>query len=312
MPEQAGAGDRLHDPLAAHVPVVSAVESSAPPLRVLVSGASSQLGHALLPMLRAGDHRVHALSRDAHAGDDRVHWHRVDLTRGWPERLPVCDVLVSFGPLQALAEALAGLDAAPCARLVATSSMSAESKRVSPVAAERALAAAMRAAESALIDQCTRLGIGWTLLRPTMIWGVGRDRNLTPIARRALRLPVFPYPLGNGLRQPVHAEDVATAAWRAARAPAVAGRIIEIGGGEALTVSEMFRRVHASLPGRRFRMPIPGVVMRLAAALSPGLRGFVSRIDQDLLADNRALTTLLGLQPRGFAPSAGNWRATDA
>ena len=67
----------------------------------------------------------------------------------------------------------------------------------------------------------------------------------------------------------------------------------------------------ASLPGRRFRMPIPGVVMRLAAALSPGLRGFVSRIDQDLLADNRALTTLLGLQPRGFAPSAGNWRATD-
>lgn len=277
------------------------------PLRVVVTGASSQLGHALLPMLRAQGHRVVALSRAANTSDaTNAEWLRVDLREGWPD-LGVFDALVSFGPLQALANALSALAIAPCRRLVATSSMSAESKRDAAVAEDRALSAALRQAEAALIAQCERLGIGWTILRPTMIYGLGLDANLSPIARRAIRTRLFPYPLGRGLRQPVHAEDVALAAWRAVTRQEAQGQVIEIGGGERLRIDAMFRRVRAGLPAWTMPLPMPRSWLRLLAALWPPLRGALSRIDDDLLADNRRLEALLGVQPRGFAPDVARW-----
>ena len=289
-----------------------ALPDSIPSLHVLLTGATSQLGHALLPMLQAEGHRVTALSRDAHQDDAQdVAWHRADLAAGWPE-VGECDVVVSFGPLQALADALAALSHAPCRQLVATSSMSAESKRDSMIPEDRALSASLRRAESALIAQCERLGIGWCVLRPTMIYGLGLDENLGMVARRAWRTRLFPYPAGRGLRQPVHAQDVALAAWHAANAAAAQGRIIEIGGGERLRIDEMFRRVRRSLPGWTLPLPVPRLALVAAARGWPALRGPVSRIDQDLLADNGPLRETLGVEPRGFAPDARTWRGEDA
>ena len=55
-------------------------------------------------------------------------------------------------------------------------------------------------------------GIACTVFRPTLIYGAGTDRSLAPIARFARRWRVLPVPLGaNGLRQPVHARDLAAA-----------------------------------------------------------------------------------------------------
>lgn len=258
-------------------------------------------------MLQSQGHRVIALSRDAHAvGDAQPQWHRADLAEGWPD-VEACQVLVSFGPMQALANALAGLQEAPCRCLVVTSSMSVISKRHSAIAADRALAAALREAELALIAQCERLGIGWTVLRPTMIYGLGIDENLSPIARRALRTRLFPYPKGRGLRQPVHAEDVAMAAWRAVTSSSTQGKIIEVGGGERLRIDEMFRRVRRHLPVATIPIPLPRWSMRLMGFLAPRLRGALSRVDQDLLADNRQLETLLDVRPRAFSPEVARW-----
>ena len=281
----------------------------APPLRVLLTGATSQIGHALLPMLHAQGHSVVALSRAAQAADHaNVAWHRADLTTGWPD-VGACDVLVSFGPMQALADALSALSVAPLRRLVATSSMSAVSKRDSPIAEDRALSASLRQAESALIAQCERLGIGWTVLRPTMIYGLGLDENLSPIARRALRARVFPYPKGRGLRQPVHAEDVALAAWRAANAEAAQGQIIEVGGGERIRIDAMFRRVRDNLPTWTMPLALPHWLLRAMARSMPRLRGALSRVDEDLIADNHQLERLLEVRPRDFSPEVTRWLA---
>ncbi len=286
-------------------------DSSPTPSRVLLTGASSQLGHALLRQLDGQHVHVHALSRQpAGAGLDWLDWldwHRGDLREGWPAI--EADVAISFGPLQALADALAALPKAPVRRLVATSSMSAESKRDSPVAEDRALSQSLRDAEAALRTQCERLGIGWTLLRPTMIWGLGIDRNLTPVAHRAMRTRLFPWPVGRGLRQPVHAADVAEAAWRALHDDAALGQALEIGGGERLPIDAMFKRVRGSLPVRTLPVPVPRPLLALVSALLPGLRGAISRVDQDLVADNTRLQALLGIEPRGFRPVAANWRA---
>ena len=144
--------------------------------------------------------------------------------------------------------------------MVATSSMSAVIKIDSPVASERAIADRLQVGESALVRECTRLGMGWTLLRPTMIYGEGLDRYLTPMARRASRWRVFPYPPGRGLRQPVHADDVAAIAIAAAATPA--NRTFDLGGGERLPMHAMFERVRASL-GR------PVLALRIPAACWP-------------------------------------------
>lgn len=92
--------------------------------------------------------------------------------------------------------------------------------------------------------------MGWVILRPTLIYGRGRDRNITVIARFIRRFGFFPV-LGRatGLRQPVHAEDVALACHRALEAPAATNRAYNISGGETVTYREMVRRVFLALEG---------------------------------------------------------------
>ncbi len=273
--------------------------------RVLVCGASSQLGFCLCPELVRLGADVVALSRLAQPAVPGMTWLTGALP-GLPAGVGAVTAVCSFAPLDALARWIAARAPASLARVVATSSMSAESKRTSPVAAERALAAQLRAGEVALAAACAARGITCTLLRPTLIYGVARDRSLTPLARRAARWRVFGLPVGSGLRQPVHARDVADAVLRALDG-AAAGRIIPIGGGERLPAAEMFARVRASLPVRTLALPVPAWLVRAGALGVPPLRGPLTRLRQDLIADNAELVRTLGVRPRGFHPDRACW-----
>lgn len=276
------------------------------PHSVLVFGASCQVGHFLLPLLRANAVQAYALSRGAQAGGEGTVWYRGALPDAVPQMPPV-DGIVSFGPLDALAEWLRGFDARPAPVLVATSSMSVLSKQHSPLPGERALVERLHRGEENVRVQCERLGIAWTLIRPTLIYGAGLDRSLTPIARRAMRWRVFPLPAARGWRQPVHAADVAEAAWRALRTPAAAGRVFELGGGERLRAQDMFDRVRTSLPARVPAVPLGETLLSALALVMPRARGPVSRLHRDLVADNAAVVDVLGLTPRGFRPDAATW-----
>lgn len=281
-------------------------------MTTFVTGATSQIGHFLLPLLMDRGEQVIALSRRPRRtgranecwvtgalGDAAVSIGSAEL-----------DSIISFGPMEELADWISRQSITPGLRLVATSSMSAESKRESAIAAEREVSARLRAGEARLIDRCERHGILWTILRPTLIYGAGLDRSLSPIARRALRWRVFPVPAGNGLRQPIHAEDVAMAALHALRSPEAAGRILPLGGGERLRVSDMFRRVRDSLPAATLPLTLPAAVLSAAARLQPGLRGPLARLETDLVADHDESCRILGIQPRGFRPTAAAWGLT--
>ena len=275
-------------------------------MTTLVIGASSQVGHFLLPLLAAQETEVLALSRRAPRAEDApaARW----LRGGLPDvpALPPLRHVFSAGPLDALAVWLARAPLAPGARVLATSSMSAASKRDSPLVAERALAARLCAAEQTLGEVCARRGIGWTILRPTLIYGAGRDHSLTPLARRARRVRLFALPAGRGLRQPVHAADVALALRAAALCATPPNAVLELGGGERLPAAQMFARVRASLPFTTLGVPLPRALLRVAA-LHPALRGPVLRLDADLVADNGAALALLDVTPRAFAPDARCW-----
>lgn len=272
---------------------------------VLVLGASSQIGHCLMPELVRAGAPVLAISRRRQPASAGVEWLRGALPNP-PTEANAAGSICCFAPLDTLAGWIAAGAAPDLGSVVATSSMSAESKQDSPVAAERALARRLRDGEAALARACDGRGVQWTILRPTLIYGVGRDRSLTPMARRAARFHVFALPAGSGLRQPVHAADVAEAVVRALDG-AAAGEVLPIGGGERLTAGEMFARVRASVPGPTIPLPVPKAVVRFAARLPTPARGPLMRLEQDLVADNAALERLLGVHPRGFRPDRNCW-----
>lgn len=71
-------------------------------MRVLVFGASSQIGHFLLPRLRDAGAEVVAVSRQSR-GSAGVTWLRGELPHVVPP-VGALSAVVSFGPLQGLAD----------------------------------------------------------------------------------------------------------------------------------------------------------------------------------------------------------------
>lgn len=277
-------------------------------MTVLVFGGSSQIGHYLLPLLATRDEPVLAVSRTAHAPAQNVTW----LAGRLPDAVPMVEdisAIFSFGPLNHLADWLQQAELPHAPRVVAVSSMSADSKRDSEVPTERELSQLIRDSEAMLANACEKHGSAWTVLRPTLVYGAGMDKSLTPMAQRAMRTRVFPLPAGAGLRQPVHAQDLAHAALAALDNAGAAGRILAIGGGERLPVSEMFARVRRSLPVDTLPLPLPAWLLHTARRSVGKLRGPLSRLEADLIADNTEVTRLLGVQPRPFRPDADCWRA---
>jgi len=273
-------------------------------MTVLVLGASGQIGQFLLPRLDAAGLDWIAVSRQERA-DPR--WHLGSLPTDMPE-LPPLRAVVSLGPITEFAAWLSANRLPGTPHILATSSMSAESKRESLIVEEREVSRRLRDGETAIATICASRGMPWTLFRPTLIYGAGVDKSLTPIVQASLRRRVFPIPSGRGQRQPVHADDIAAAVVAAIASPFARGQTFPIGGGERLLAAEMFRRARRSAGGSTLPVPIPRLVLDLAALMSPAMRGPVNRLDSDLIADNAELERVLNIHPRGFQPSPETWR----
>ena len=279
---------------------------------VWVSGASSQLGVFLLPRLRAAGFSVLALSRRAPrsplAVADGVTWAQpADGAAPGPE------FLVSCGPLDLARRLLA---AAPgLRRVVAFSSSSVLSKAASGDRDERGRMGAMGGLEAELAAACAERGLPLLLLRPTLIYGCGMDRNVSLLAAVARRFRFIPVAgRAGGLRQPVHADDLADLAVRALTAAAPLGLVSPACGGNTLSYREMAQRIAAALPRRARLLPLPEWLLAgLAPPLSrlfgwPGLNAeMVRRQNRDLVFDDSALRQALAWSPRPFEPTAADF-----
>ncbi len=273
-------------------------------MRILVFGASGMVGRALRPMRVAAGDTLVAVSRQPRTAQAGLDWHRGTLPADVPA-LPACEAIVSLGPLDHFVAWLATADLRHRPRIVALSSMSAESKQASPLAAERDVAARLRAAETRLAQVAGDHDLAWTVLRATLIYGEGDEGGLDGLARRASRWRIFPLPAGRGLRQPIHARDLAAAVDAVLHGDGAAdGCVLPAGGGERLSATAMFRRVRAALPRWTLPLPVPRALLRLAARCVPRWRGAIARLDSDLVADNRQLEARLGVHPGPFRPGA--------
>ena len=274
---------------------------------ILVLGATSLIGGFLLDRLRALDLAPIAVSRRPPGAD--LCWLDADLSDpDLVDGLPPVATVFSLSPIWLLPQALPALKARGMNRLVAFSSTSRFSKTDSPIAAERAVAQALIDAEASIEAWCSDNDVAWTILRPTLIYAEGRDGNVSRLAALIRRLRVLPLSgTGQGLRQPVHADDLAAGAVLAAGAAATAGRAYDLVGGETLTYRVMAERVFAGLGRRPLILPLPpglfALALRLAAPLLPGANPAMGdRMARDLTFDDAEARRDFGWSPRGFHP----------
>lgn len=283
---------------------------------VIVSGATSQVGRFLLPRLAQAGYRVVALSRKVprHLKSEQsgeVYWIEADICDAdLLVTLPSARYLIHLAPLLILPQRLNAFAAVGIARLIAFSSSSKHSKAESPVAAERAYAANLAAAENELEAVCRAHRIDWTIFRPTLIYGRGMDRNVSLI-RRLVKIVGF-FPLlgeGKGLRQPVHADDLAAACVAALDQPSTYGKSYSLSGGEILPYRAMVARIFNSvaLKPRFVAVPSPLFAGALSIlSLIPRYRDFnvamAQRMDEDLVYEHGDATRDFGYLPKKFMP----------
>ena len=183
-------------------------------MRILLTGATGQIGDFLLPILAKADHEAHAISRRPQAVMEGVSWFQADLDKpgALAKAAKGCEAAIHMAPIWTLPPQLPSLADAGVRRILAFSSTSRFGKRDSADPSERAVVNKLIQAEEALIEYCGKRGLYWTLFRPTLIYGAGRDQNVTSIKRFVGRYGFFPIAgKGSGLRQPVHAADLAQA-----------------------------------------------------------------------------------------------------
>lgn len=222
-------------------------------------------------------------------------WQAFDLGTNCSQ--PEHPLLISLGPLDLFTTWLIRNAPPGTRRVVALSSISARTKQDAALTFERDVAARLQLAERDLQAYCERQGIHLTIVRLSLVWDGETDQNIAPLIRLAKRYRLLLRPASEGgLRNPIHAVDVASLLANLAAAPEAA-TVIEVGGPETLSMGEIWRRV-AETSGA-LCLPMPMTLLRLAAALVPGvadkIRGTLARWHCDQLAPG-----LTDSEARGF------------
>jgi nucleoside-diphosphate-sugar epimerase len=283
------------------------VKTETEPATSLILGATGLVGGYIAEhLVRAGEHPL-ALSRSPQS-KPAIDWFCGDLAKPETLRLPPFATLYCTADAILLPAALRYLLNPSMKRAIVFSSTSVLTKLDSEVAAERAKLKSLADAEQKIAAACEQHDVDWTILRPTLIYAEGRDTNITPLSRLIRRFGFMPLVGGApGLRQPVHAEDLAIGAIAAASSPAAVNKIYSLPGGETIPYREMIGRIFDGLRLPRRTIPVPTFLWRagfaLAKPLFPGANvAMGTRMTKDMAFDAAPAARDFGWNPRAFRP----------
>ena len=278
-------------------------------------GATSLVGKCLLQKL-IQDHRyIAAFSRHSVTqSHPQITWQQLSTinpakTGAEKNRIPVW---LCVAPIWILPEHFDLLLAYGVRRIVVLSSTSRFTKNTSFDFNERKIASQLIKGEELVQAWATTHGVEWIILRSTLIYGYGQDKNVAEIAQFIRRFGFFPV-LGSakGLRQPIHVEDVASACLYALGSLNLTGRSYNLTGGETLSYREMVKRVFEALkrtprlltvPLWFFQMVIWG--LRWLPHYQHWTATMVERMNQDLIFDSSDARRDLNFSPRPFKLTA--------
>ncbi len=288
------------------------------PNDVGVIGASSFVGTCLLPLLINEGWQVKAFSRCAvESCGDGVLWRRLPMAESpsiQPSRQSSeADIphWICLAPLWVLPEYFTLLEAYGVRRIVVLSSTSRFTKEESSDQEEQILAQRLAKAEALVTEWAENRGIDWVILRPTLIYGLGQDKNIAEIARIIHRFGFFPlFGSARGLRQPIHVQDVANACLEALQMPASVNKAYNISGAETLSYRDMIVRIFVAMGRNPLLVSVPLFIFRIAVSLLRYLPRYrhwsvamAERMNSDLVFEHSDAERDLAFNPRTFVLS---------
>jgi NAD dependent epimerase/dehydratase family len=260
-----------------------------------VLGASSLVGECVLAACLQDEISVIAFSRQevkvASQPDAAISWKKLPPVN--EENQPLIKNWLCLAPIWVLPEYFSMLESYGVKRIVALSSTSCFTKHNSSDAGEQEVAAKLLDAESQLKQWAQQQKVDWIVLRPTLIYGLGRDKNISTIITFIQRFGFFPlFGVAQGKRQPIHVEDVATACLLVLNTPSVVNQAYNITGGETLAYDEMVKRIFAAVGKKPYLIHLPLSMFRLAIKILQFFPQFkklnvamAERMNQDLVFD---------------------------
>ena len=123
-------------------------------------------------------------------------------------------------------------------------------------------------------------GLEHVIFRPSFVFA--RRGGVLPTFVRQVRLAPVVTVIGSGANrlQPVWLDDVAAHYAAALDLPAAAGRTFDLGGPDAVTLDELYRRIAATLGKRRTLVHVPAGLARSGARLTEWIPGSPLTADQ--------------------------------
>jgi len=291
--------------------------------KVLLTGASGQIGWFAIPRLISAGFAVIAVSRkgqpDGYPVIDGVEW----LTQTEAVRVcGECRYLLSAGPMGVAKTFLA--QGVHFHTAVIFSSSSVVTKRESANVTEKTQMQELLALEKTLLAMAENsteksAGLKLVIFRPTLVYGCGLDTNISRLANWIHRWGFIPVNgRAAGLRQPVHADDLAVVAVAAMQCENRLPGILPLAGGSTLSYSEMVNSIFAAMgrPPRVLRLPqwLFGLFAQALQVLNPasGINSeMVKRQAIDLIFDDRQARELLNYKPRQFEPASSDFSLPD-
>lgn len=269
--------------------------------RVGVIGGTSFVGERLRLLLKKNGYRVTVFSR--RGGGDTV-----SLVETAVMPLGEIENWVCLAPIWTLPENFHLIENHGGKRLVALSSTSRFSKKTSPSLTDRELASRLIRGEEQVLEWARSVDCTPVILQPTMIYGLGEDKNVTEIAKFIKRFRFFPLlGQGRGLRQPVHVDDVAVACFSALKVSPGRKSSYILSGQEVLSYHVMVERIFMALGCKPLFLHCPHWFFTLAvrsANLLPSYKGLTTevavRMNSDQNFDHKAAKDDLKFNPRPF------------
>ena len=141
--------------------------------------------------------------------------------------------------------------------ILTCSSSSVITKRFANNNFDKQLCKNLNISESQICSIAKKLGIKLAVIRPTMIYGqVGdyKDKNISKIIQILRFLPILPIPNQTGLRQPIHAKQLASIFMNYVKDfnskgnKLVQQEIVEVGGNSIISYEKMLTLIKINLP----------------------------------------------------------------